>query len=100
MPNKVVITGISTSDLPRYSSVEIEDMLRRIKNGETYLREKFIESNMRLVLSMVQRFGNTKISADDLFQVGIIGLIKALDNFNINIDVRFSTYAVPMTFGR
>lgn len=99
MPNKVVITGISTSDLPKYSSAEIEDMLRRIKNGETYLREKFIESNMRLVLSMVQRFGNTKISADDLFQVGIIGLIKALDNFNINIDVRFSTYAVPMIIG-
>ena len=63
------------------------------------MREKFIESNMRLVLSMVQRFGNTKISADDLFQVGIIGLIKALDNFNINIDVRFSTYAVPMIIG-
>ena len=99
MPQKVVITGISTTDLPKYSSVEIEEMLLKIKNGETQLREKFIEGNMRLVLSMVQRFHTDKVCADDLFQVGIIGLIKALDNFNININVKFSTYAVPMILG-
>ena len=99
MAHKVVITGLSTSDLPKYTTKEIEEMLRRIKNGENYLRDKFIEGNMRLVLSMVQRFRTDKVSADDLFQVGILGLIKALDNFNINLNVKFSTYAVPMILG-
>lgn len=99
MAHKVVITGLSTSDLPKYTTKEIEEMLRRIKNGEKYLRDKFIEGNMRLVLSMVQRFRTDKVSADDLFQVGILGLIKALDNFNINLNVKFSTYAVPMILG-
>ena len=99
MAHKVVITGISTSDLPKYSGKEIDEMLRRIKNGEDDLREKFIEGNMRLVLSMVQRFKTDKVCADDLFQVGILGLIKAIDNFNVNLNVRFSTYAVPMILG-
>jgi len=78
---------------------ESEDMLRRIKNGETHLRSAFIEGNMRLVLSMVQRFKTDKVNYDDLFQVGMLGLIKALDNFNVNLNVRFSTYAVPMILG-
>lgn len=99
MAHKVVITGISTADLPKYTGKEIDDMLRRIKSGETDLRDAFIEGNMRLVLSMVQRFKTDKVSADDLFQVGILGLIKALDNFNIRLNVRFSTYAVPMILG-
>lgn len=99
MAQKVVITGLSTTDLPKYSSKEIENMLLRIKKGETQLKDKFIEGNMRLVLSMVQRFRTDKVSADDLFQVGILGLMKALDNFNVNLNVRFSTYAVPMILG-
>lgn len=99
MAQKVVITGISTSDLPKYSAKEIDDMLKKIKGGDTSLREKFIEGNMRLVLSMVQRFKTDKVSGDDLFQVGMLGLIKSLDNFNVNLNVRFSTYAVPMILG-
>lgn len=99
MSYKVVITGISTAELPKFTAKESEDMLRRIKNGETCLREKFLESNVRLVLSMVQRFKTDRDNADDLFQVGMLGLIKALDNFDISLNVRFSTYAVPMIIG-
>ena len=99
MSYKVVITGISTSDLPHFTARESEEMLRRIKNGETHLREKFLESNIRLVLSMVRRFKSDANTADDLFQVGMLGLIKALDNFDVTLNVRFSTYAVPMITG-
>lgn len=99
MSYKVVITGISTSELPKMTAKESEEMLRRIKAGETDLREKFIENNMRLVLSMVQRFKTDRNNADDLFQVGMLGLIKALDNFDVSLNVRFSTYAVPMIIG-
>ena len=99
MAQKVVIAGISTSDLPKYTAKETEEILRRIKNGEKELRDKFIEGNMRLVLSLVQRFKTDKVCADDLFQVGILGLIKSLNNFNVNLNVRFSTYAVPMILG-
>lgn len=99
MSYKVVITGVSTSELPRLTAKESEEMLKRIKNGETNLREKFLEGNMRLVLSMVQRYKSDKDSADDLFQVGMLGLIKALDNFDVSLNVRFSTYAVPMIIG-
>lgn len=99
MSQKVVITGVSTDNLPKYSAKEIEEMLRRIKKGESDLRDRFIEGNLRLVLSMVQRFKTDKVSADDLFQVGIIGLMKALDYFNVDLNVKFSTYAVPMILG-
>ena len=99
MSNKVVITGISTDNLPKLNSKESEELLRRIKNGETELREQFLEGNMRLVLSMVQRFKTDKDISDDLFQVGMLGLIKALDNFDVSLNVRFSTYAVPMIIG-
>ncbi|HOO22324.1 MAG TPA: sigma-70 family RNA polymerase sigma factor [Clostridia bacterium] len=99
MSRKVVISGVCTSQLPKMTAQESEDMLRRIKNGETHLRSAFIEGNMRLVLSMVQRFKTDKVNYDDLFQVGMLGLIKALDNFNVNLNVRFSTYAVPMILG-
>lgn len=99
MSNKVVITGISTENLPKLSAKESEKLLRRIKGGEEHLREEFLLGNMRLVLSMVQRFRTDKDCADDLFQVGMLGLIKALDNFDINMNVKFSTYAVPMIMG-
>ena len=99
MSNKVVITGINTDELPKLTAKESKDLLVRIKNGETELRQTFLEGNMRLVLSMVQRFHVTKESADDLFQVGMLGLIKALDNFDVGLNVRFSTYAVPMICG-
>ncbi|HHU43174.1 MAG: sigma-70 family RNA polymerase sigma factor [Bacillota bacterium] len=99
MSNKVVISGICTSQLPKLDAKASEELLKRIKNGETELREEFLMGNIRLVLSMVQRFHTDKDIADDLFQVGMLGLIKALDNFDINMDVRFSTYAVPMILG-
>ena len=90
MAHKVVITGINTSDLPKISNEESEIMLRKISCGDREAREKFIECNLRLVLSMVQRFKTDKICVDDLFQIGIIGLIKAVDNFNIKYNVKFS----------
>ncbi|NCA92058.1 sigma-70 family RNA polymerase sigma factor [bacterium] len=99
MSHKVIITGISTSQLPKLTAKESEELLYRIKSGEENLRDTFIEGNMRLVLSMVQRFRSDKGCSDDLFQVGMLGLIKALDNFDITLNVRFSTYAVPMILG-
>lgn len=97
--HKVRITGVNTSTLPVLCAAETEELLRRIKKGETGLRDLFIEGNMRLVLSLVQRFNTDKVSPDDMFQVGVLGLIKALDNFNVDLNVRFSTYAVPMIIG-
>ena len=99
MIRKVEICGINTSKLPNLSNKEIEDMLLRIKNGEEDLKNEFIRCNLRLVLSVVQRFSNRNENMDDLFQVGCIGLIKAIDNFDIKYNVRFSTYAVPMIIG-
>lgn len=99
MSNKVTITGISTSTLPKLTAKESEEMIRQIKAGNKDLRETFLMSNARLVLSMVQRFGKSKENADDLFQVGMLGLMKAVDNFDVSLDVRFSTYAVPMVLG-
>ncbi len=97
--HKVRITGVNTSTLRMLTAKESEALLRRIKSGEENLRELFIEGNMRLVLSLVQRFCTDKVSPDDMFQVGVLGLIKALDNFNVDLNVRFSTYAVPMILG-
>lgn len=99
MSNKVTITGISTSTLPKLTAKESEEMIRQIKAGRSDLRETFLMANARLVLSMVQRFGKSKENADDLFQVGMLGLMKAVDNFDVSLDVRFSTYAVPMVLG-
>lgn len=99
MSNKVVITGIRTDDLPKLTAKESQELLVRIKNGEKHLRKTFLEGNMRLVLSMVQRFRTSKESADDLFQVGMLGLMKAVDHFDVSMNVRFSTYAVPMICG-
>ena len=93
------VTGIDTAKLPKMSGAEQQETLLAIKNGRTDLREKFLLANVRLVLSAVQRFDNTRESPDDLFQVGMIGLMKALDNFDVTLNVRFSTYAIPMVIG-
>lgn len=99
MPNKVVICGIDTSKLPKATNQELVELMKKIKKGEENAREQFIMYNMRLVLSICGRFQTTKNNIDDVFQVGTIGLIKAIDNFNPDIGVRFSTYAVPMIIG-
>ena len=96
---KVEILGVDTSKLPRLSASEQMEMLRRIKNGENELKEEFINANMRLVLSLIKKFNNRGENINDIFQVGIIGLIKAIDNFDIEQPVQFSTYAVPMIVG-
>ena len=98
--NKVVICGVNTSRLPLLSEEEKRALFARMNQGDNSAREEFIRGNLRLVLSVIQRFSNANAdSADDLFQVGCIGLIKALDNFDQTLDVRFSTYAVPMIIG-
>lgn len=96
MANKVEICGVNTAKLPVYKDWEMQEMLKAIKAGDTQVREKFITGNLRLVLSVIQRFNNRGENPDDLFQVGCIGLIKALDNFDLSHGVKFSTYAVPM----
>lgn len=96
---KVEILGVDTTKLPRLSASEQMEMLRRIKNGENELKEEFINANMRLVLSLIKKFNNRGENINDIFQVGIIGLIKAIDNFDIEQPVQFSTYAVPMIVG-
>lgn len=99
MYDKVVICGVETSGLPKLSNKEQEELMLKIKAGDNDAREKFIVGNMRLVLSLVKRFWSKKANADDVFQVGCVGLIKAIDNFDISVGVRFSTYAVPMILG-
>ncbi len=97
--NKVEICGINTSELKVLSDEEKRTLLRRVKEGDEQARQDLIYGNLRLVLSIIQRFTNRKETMDDLFQVGCIGLVKAVDHFNINLDVKFSTYAVPMIIG-
>ncbi|NLM49508.1 MAG: RNA polymerase sporulation sigma factor SigG [Clostridiaceae bacterium] len=97
--NKVEICGVNTAKLPVLTSAEKKELFKRIKEGDESAREKFINGNLRLVLSVIQRFNNRGEYVDDLFQVGCIGLIKAIDNFDINQNVQFSTYAVPMIIG-
>lgn len=96
MINKVEICGVNTSELPVLGKEEKEELLKKIKNGDEIAREKFIKGNLRLVLSVIQRFQNRGEKADDLFQIGCVGLIKAIDNFDITQEVQFSTYGVPM----
>ena len=96
MYNKVEICGVNTSKLKTLTDDEKRELLIRSKSGDNKAREELIDGNLRLVLSIVQRFTNRKENPDDLFQVGCVGLIKAVDNFNIDLDVKFSTYAVPM----
>jgi RNA polymerase sporulation-specific sigma factor len=99
MINKVEICGVNTSKLPVLKEKEMKELLFRMQNGDNGCREEFIKGNLRLVLSVIKRFNNRGENVDDLFQVGCIGLIKSIDNFDLSQNVRFSTYAVPMIIG-
>ncbi len=99
MIRKVEIAGVNTANLPVLSNEEKQELLIKVKNGDKEAREKFIQGNLRLVLSVIQRFAGRGENMDDLFQVGCVGLIKAIDNFDVNQDVQFSTYGVPMIIG-
>ena len=94
--NKVEICGVNTSELKVLTDAEKRELLIKTKAGDTAARQELINGNLRLVLSVVQRFTGRRENLDDLFQVGCIGLVKAVDNFNIELDVKFSTYAVPI----
>ena len=95
MASKVVICGIDTATLPKISEKQSAEMLNEIAQGDAKAREDFIIANMRLVLSVIKRFWRNN-NSDDMFQAGMTGLIKAIDNFDVKFNVRFSTYAVPM----
>ena len=99
MIKKVEICGLNTNNLPKLKAKECDELMIKIKQGDKEARELFISANLRLVLSVVHRFSMRKESPDDLFQVGTIGLIKAINNFDTTLNVRFSTYAVPMIIG-
>lgn len=99
MIRKVEISNVDTSKLPVLSNEEKDELFIKIKQGDSEAREKFINGNLRLVLSVLQRFNGRGESMDDLFQVGCVGLIKAIDNFDLSLNVQFSTYAVPMVIG-
>ena len=96
---KVEICGVNTAELPLLKAKEKEELLNKIKQGDANAREQFIKGNLRLVLSIVQRFNQSNENIDDLFQIGCIGMIKAIDNFDLSQNVQFSTYAVPMILG-
>ncbi len=99
MQGKVEICGVNTSRLKVLKNDETMELLKRSKNGDRKAREELISGNLRLVLSVIQKFSNRGENADDLFQVGCIGLMKAIDNFDTSLDVKFSTYGVPMIIG-
>lgn len=96
---RVEICGVNTSRLPLLKNGEKEALFARIQDGDTQAREIYIEGNLRLVLSVIKRFSSSNENVDDLFQIGCIGLIKAIDNFDTSLNVKFSTYAVPMIVG-
>ncbi len=99
MLSKVTICGVDTAGLPKLTAKENDELMRALKAGDVIAREKFIIGNMRLVLSLVKRFWAKNAGADDVFQAGCVGLIKAIDNFDLKFNVKFSTYAVPMILG-
>ena len=99
MLQKVEICGVDTAGLPLLTSQESDELMKKLKEGDTAARERFIVGNMRLVLSLVKRFWSKNANADDVFQAGCIGLLKAIDHFDLSVGVRFSTYAVPMILG-
>lgn len=99
MLGKVEICGVNTAKLPTLSGAEMDELFLRCKGGDKGARERLVEGNLRLVLSVIQRFAGRGENADDLFQVGCVGLIKAIDNFDVSQNVRFSTYGVPMIIG-
>ena len=96
---KVEICGVNTAKLPLLKAADKEALFAKIREGDTAARETYIEGNLRLVLSVIKRFSGSAENVDDLFQIGCIGLMKALDNFDVSQNVRFSTYAVPMVIG-
>lgn len=98
--NKVEICGVNTAKLKTLSSEEKHELLLRVKEGDASARDELVAGNLRLVLSIIQRFGGRRENMDDLFQVGCIGLIKAIDNFDLEKEVEFSTYAVPISIER
>lgn len=99
MAGKVFVCGVDTSKLPKLTQEEIDVLIKRVKSGDMLARDEFIIANLRLVLSVVQRFYGKRDKSDDMFQVGCVGLMKAIDNFDLNLNVKFSTYAVPMIIG-
>ncbi|MGN0506018.1 MAG: RNA polymerase sporulation sigma factor SigG [Lachnospiraceae bacterium] len=96
---KVEICGVNTAKLPLLGNAEKEELILKIKQGDKKAREEYIKGNLRLVLSIIQRFSGSNENVDDLFQIGCIGLMKAIDNFDVTQGVKFSTYAVPMIIG-
>lgn len=96
---KVEICGVNTAKLPLLKNAEKEELFTKIKNGDEAARKEYINGNLRLVLSVIKRFHSSNENVDDLFQIGCIGLIKAIDNFDCSLNVKFSTYAVPMIIG-
>ena len=96
---KVEICGVNTAKLPLLKNEEKEELFRKIENGDDDARKEYIKGNLRLVLSVIKRFHSSNENVDDLFQIGCIGLIKAIDNFDSSLNVKFSTYAVPMIIG-
>ena len=99
LPNKVKLSGVNTFKLAILSTEEMKELFCRVKKGDLEARDALVRGNLRLVLSILQRFKNRGESLDDLFQVGCIGLLKAIDNFELEHEVNFSTYAVPMVIG-
>ncbi len=99
MASRVVIAGVDTSKLPKLTGAQMMELMRKLKTGDEFAREQFVVANLRLVLSVVHRFGGKGDRADDMFQVGCVGLMKAIDNFDETLAVKFSTYAVPMIIG-
>ena len=99
MARRVYICGIDTSTLPKITQEESMRLLKKIKAGDEQAKDYYVYCNMRLVLSVAQRFVSCKENMDDIFQVGCVGLLKAVDNFDISLNVQFSTYAVPMIIG-
>ena len=93
---KVEICGVNTAKLPLLKAEEKERLFQQIEGGDEAARQKYIEGNLRLVLSVIKRFSSSNENVDDLFQIGCIGLMKAIDNFDASLNVKFSTYAVPM----
>ena len=96
---KVDINGVNTADLKVLDNREMKELFKKARSGDEEARNELINGNLKLVLSMVQRFNGRHDNMDDLFQIGCVGLIKAIDNFDVNMDVKFSTYAVPMILG-
>ena len=97
--NKVEITGVNTANLKVLKSSEMEELFKKMHSGDKHAKDELVEGNLRLVLSILKKFNKKDINMDDLFQVGCMGLIKAIDNFDFSHEVKFSTYAVPMILG-